>query len=1026
VSILDLGIKTIDAVTEIPSSGYEAPSSITLLAGNAYAFQLANRGYGILAVKSVTPISSPLSLSMVFDYKYWSTTLSFTGSVKAFPAWPDLTGITNISGAGVQVIVNPPVTGTTTDTDGGFTVTGIPQNTSFHLMITKDGGMYVPAYSKFMNWNADITALLPFALITPDQYNDIAGLPLDDTKGLIMGRVALESNPLSFISGATITAFEWIPASETTGVEYAVTYTGGGATTAADGVYYVKNVPAGKIVKLTATKQGSTFLFPTAFVPVYPVSVSEDSFFVTAGGCSYTIAPTSASPTAAGGSATVSVTAGTDCAWTAVSNTAWLQVTSGASGTGNGPVGYTVAANTGGARTGTITIAGQTFTVNQAAAVPVITNLSATSGVYGASLTITGQNFGATQGAVKIGGFASGVQITNWTNTSITVIAARSGPVTVITGGVESSPSSQSFQVTTPYFNVNLSNSSVKVIKNKKAEFILGVTFFNSFTTTAGITLALQGGQAATLNGAATFIPALPIKRGGGIVLRIDTTTLPAGTYTANIVATSAEQNFNAGTMTLEVAAVGTTNGIRFYELGEDYVTKTYFTSKTMTKQGQFNIYCEVNDAEGNLLYDHTKMTGNPVGLTSSSPTKVLIQKDDHFGYQFYAQENGPATIQAAVGGVTAALEVTVTLPDTPQITAIVLSPQTVTNKYEETITFSATGTESIGYGTSGYLTMKDPSFNWSSDNKQVNGTFKLDLTTPPNPGFYNFYAFTGGYSTTAQKVVPLTIANDSTYATIQGALRPLSDTLDPHMLEHFTLRFYDASTGAFAFARDYSSYSHSWPNFSIGAIVPGAYKILYMPWGGAKPQWWPNANLISGAGPVTFTAGETQSDIYFFARPQPAGATVTISPVALNLATPAAATGSISVTAAADVVWAPFSGVNWITVTSGFTGAGNGTVGFAVAANTTADERTGTITIFDKTFTVTQPGTSTVLKGDINGDRKVDLADAVLALKVMAGLNPMGIRENYATSGADVNGDAKVGAAEVGYILQYAAGLRQ
>ena len=44
-------------------------------------------------------------------------------------------------------------------------------------------------------------------------------------------------------------------------------------------------------------------------------------------------------------------------------------MTSGASGSGNGSVAFTVAANAGGARTGTITVAGQTFTVTQAAAV---------------------------------------------------------------------------------------------------------------------------------------------------------------------------------------------------------------------------------------------------------------------------------------------------------------------------------------------------------------------------------------------------------------------------------------------------------------------------------------------------------------------------------------------------------------------------------------------------------------------------------------------------------------------------------
>jgi hypothetical protein len=69
----------------------------------------------------------------------------------------------------------------------------------------------------------------------------------------------------------------------------------------------------------------------------------------------------------------VAVSAGPACAWTASSNDSWITVTSGARGTGTGAVAYSVAANTGGARSGTITIAGQTFTVSQAAPVAVCT-----------------------------------------------------------------------------------------------------------------------------------------------------------------------------------------------------------------------------------------------------------------------------------------------------------------------------------------------------------------------------------------------------------------------------------------------------------------------------------------------------------------------------------------------------------------------------------------------------------------------------------------------------------------------------
>jgi M6 family metalloprotease-like protein len=85
-----------------------------------------------------------------------------------------------------------------------------------------------------------------------------------------------------------------------------------------------------------------------------------------AAACSYSISPISQSFSSAAGSGTVSVTAGSGCSWTASSNAVWISITSGASGSGNGAVGYSVQANAGNARSGTMTIAGQTFAVSQA------------------------------------------------------------------------------------------------------------------------------------------------------------------------------------------------------------------------------------------------------------------------------------------------------------------------------------------------------------------------------------------------------------------------------------------------------------------------------------------------------------------------------------------------------------------------------------------------------------------------------------------------------------------------------------
>jgi hypothetical protein len=83
-----------------------------------------------------------------------------------------------------------------------------------------------------------------------------------------------------------------------------------------------------------------------------------------AGVCTYTVSPLLVSVAAAGNGGTLTVTTQAGCAWTSTSSVQWLTISS-ASGTGNGTSLWTAAANSGAARTGIITIAGKTVTVNQ-------------------------------------------------------------------------------------------------------------------------------------------------------------------------------------------------------------------------------------------------------------------------------------------------------------------------------------------------------------------------------------------------------------------------------------------------------------------------------------------------------------------------------------------------------------------------------------------------------------------------------------------------------------------------------------
>src|SRR5262249_39819985 len=91
------------------------------------------------------------------------------------------------------------------------------------------------------------------------------------------------------------------------------------------------------------------------------------TFTQAANSCTYSVTPTSVSVAAIGGPSALSISSGTSCSWTAVSNVAWITITSGASGSGIGGVHYTVATSTAVARTGTLTVAGQTVTFSQAA-----------------------------------------------------------------------------------------------------------------------------------------------------------------------------------------------------------------------------------------------------------------------------------------------------------------------------------------------------------------------------------------------------------------------------------------------------------------------------------------------------------------------------------------------------------------------------------------------------------------------------------------------------------------------------------
>lgn len=136
-----------------------------------------------------------------------------------------------------------------------------------------------------------------------------------------------------------------------------ITVTAGASGTGSGTVTYSVAANAGAARTGTLTIAGQT------------VTITQDA----AGSCAYTLSATSATVSGGGGTTNVNVTTDGTCPWTAVSNASFISVTTGSSGTGNGTVTFAVTSNPGAStRTGTLTIAGQTFTVTQNPAVGLV------------------------------------------------------------------------------------------------------------------------------------------------------------------------------------------------------------------------------------------------------------------------------------------------------------------------------------------------------------------------------------------------------------------------------------------------------------------------------------------------------------------------------------------------------------------------------------------------------------------------------------------------------------------------------
>ena len=149
------------------------------------------------------------------------------------------------------------------------------------------------------------------------------------------------------------------------------------AVTATSGCSWTVSVSDSSWVTVTSGANGSgngsvTFSVKpnsSASARAGTITVAGQVFNVTQQGatCSYSLAPGSGTFEAAGGIGTFAVTATVGCSWgVTLSDSSWITVTAGVSGTGSGNVNYSIAANPGAStRTGMISVGAQVFVITQ-------------------------------------------------------------------------------------------------------------------------------------------------------------------------------------------------------------------------------------------------------------------------------------------------------------------------------------------------------------------------------------------------------------------------------------------------------------------------------------------------------------------------------------------------------------------------------------------------------------------------------------------------------------------------------------
>jgi hypothetical protein len=597
-----------------------------------------------------------------------------------------------------------------------------------------------------------------------------------------------------------------------------------------------------------------------------------------------------------GGSVGITSTA-TDCQWTAASNAPWVTVTGGAAGTGNGVTAFTAAPNPSSvARTGTITVAGLIYTVTQAGRSCgfALAPTTATVGPAGGS------------GLVSLSALVSDC---TWTASSNNV---------------------DWISVTSASPGVGSASVTYAVSANPRHAQRTG-------------TLAVAG---------RTFSVSQP---GVACVLSVSTASFSAGSASTSGVVSVVS---NAPDCTWTVAP------------GASWLTLSGATSRTGSDTVSYSVA-----ANGSSASRATAVTiaGQPIAVT---------QEGAPCGYTLASYTNS-----AAAAGANATVKLTVGAADCPWVTTSHASWITVTSGASRIgtgdVTMTIASNASSAKTRMGRVTVAGltytvtqagvactftiPKVTTPSTAAAAGEPLSLPITTSPSDCEWTVasdaaWLVPGVSSGSGSGTITATAAATSSSATRAGNLTVTTGTTAtkvPVTQSGVTCTYALSATGA--------SFDHKAAAASVG-IAPNAADCVWTANRGSTAWVTLDASAGTGTGLLSYrvlantTTVPRQATLLvggtgYVVTQGPAPCSVSVSSAGASVAA-AAGAGTVGITAAsAECTWTAASSVPWLTFTTATTLQGPGALKFAVEANTSSRNRTGTVTINDKTYTVTQAG---------------------------------------------------------------------